>query len=66
MKYALASLKSKQCICIPMTKYDLQGEPYMVKKAMKAEAENILKVRPTTGMQCFSQHGHCPSLLVLN
>jgi hypothetical protein len=49
-----------------MTKYDLQGEPYMVKKAMKAEAENILKVRPTTGMQCFSQHGHCPSLLVLN
>jgi hypothetical protein len=45
-----------------MTGYGLQGEPYMVIKAMEAEAENILKVRPITGMQRFSQQGHCPSL----
>jgi len=45
-----------------MIRYDLQGEPYMVRKAMEAEAENILKVWPITGMQRFSQQRHCPSL----
>ncbi len=33
---------------------------------MDPEAENILKVQPTTDTQRFSQHGHCLSLHILN